>query len=553
MPPVPLSQVQRQTLEAQYSKGKEAGKSDEVLQSELEAHLPAIIVFNQVCSLPRPSAPLSLTAGPTQIDCDHTGSVTKKELSRLLKALPRRKPVPPEDGWPEGQAPKFVPVEDMVVGPHCPRFMVYVILFCGGGCAQATLDIDGDGEVSLEEFATKLIDLPGLKIAIEQNLDTATGKVKGYQTLEARLQELVDGAKPLEDKLAEFGGDMDQLAPEEKASLEKQRSVIAKIRATVGSAGIAVFKQINIDGSGKLKRKELLDVLKHLPRPPKNTDPDAPKTVKRMSIEEIMAELDVDGDGFIDEDEWLAQLERLPGLKASIEASVDPTNGKIVGYNEPTILVLFGPPGAGKGTVAPALTEKFGIPQLSTGDMLRAAVATETEYGVAAKSKMESGGLVDDSIVVGIIGERIMEEDCRPGFILDGFPRTVEQAKTLDEMLANRGQTIGSIVVLEVELAVLEERICGRWMHKTSGRSFHTKFAPPKSLQQAREENPDVEPSVENMKDDETGEDLYQRGDDTAEALANRLEGYKSQTVPILAYYGEGRQVRQTQPPPRLT
>ena len=141
----------------------------------------------------------------------------------------------------------------------------------------------------------------------------------------------------------------------------------------------------------------------------------------------------------------------------------------------PTIIVLFGPPGAGKGTVAPALIEKYGIPQLSTGDMLRAAVAAETEYGKQAKAKMESGALVDDSIVVGIIGERIMQDDCKPGYILDGFPRTVEQAKTLDEMLSKKGQAIGSIVVLEVELSVLEERICGRWMHKASGRSYHAK------------------------------------------------------------------------------
>lgn len=217
---------------------------------------------------------------------------------------------------------------------------------------------------------------------------------------------------------------------------------------------------------------------------------------------------------------------------------------KEAGAAGPTIIVLFGPPGAGKGTVAPALIEKYGIPQLSTGDMLRAAVAAETEYGKAAKAKMESGALVDDSIVVGIIGERIMQPDCKPGYILDGFPRTVEQAKTLDEMLATKGQAIGSIVVLEVELSVLEERICGRWMHKASGRSFHTKFAPPKSLQDARAADPDVVPSADNMKDDETGEDLYQRADDTAEALTKRLEGYKSQTVPILEYYGESRQVK---------
>ena len=169
--------------------------------------------------------------------------------------------------------------------------------------------------------------------------------------------------------------------------------------------------------------------------------------------------------------------------------------------------------------------------------MLRAAVAAGTKVGLQAKAVMESGGLVSDEIVVGIIRDRIKETDCADGFILDGFPRTVAQAQMLDSMLAEGGESVRNIVQLDVPDSVLEERICGRWMHKESGRSFHATFKHPKSLVAAREADPQCEPSVKNMKDDETGEDLYQRADDTKEALAKRLEGYHGQTVPILAHY----------------
>lgn len=195
------------------------------------------------------------------------------------------------------------------------------------------------------------------------------------------------------------------------------------------------------------------------------------------------------------------------------------------------ILILFGPPGAGKGTQAPKIVDKLNIPQLSTGDMLREAVANQTEVGKKAKEIMNSGGLVSDEIVVGIIKDRIAQMDCGWGFILDGFPRTVAQAKALDDMLTNgNDEKVSSVIELNVPDAVLEERICGRWIHKSSGRSYHVKFNPPTSFKGGT-------PSTSNMLDDETGEPLYQRGDDTAEALTKRLEGYHKSTVPILDHY----------------
>ena len=137
------------------------------------------------------------------------------------------------------------------------------------------------------------------------------------------------------------------------------------------------------------------------------------------------------------------------------------------------ILILFGPPGAGKGTHAPKIVDKLSIPQLSTGDMLRAAVAAGTEVGKKAKAAMDSGALVTDEIVVGIIADRIKEKDCVDGFILDGFPRTLAQSKMLDKELAKTGEAVSRVIELSVPDAVLTERICGRWVHKSSGRSYH--------------------------------------------------------------------------------
>merc|ERR1712039_1079661 len=144
---------------------------------------------------------------------------------------------------------------------------------------------------------------------------------------------------------------------------------------------------------------------------------------------------------------------------------------------------------------------------------------------------MAAGGLVSDDIVIGIIRDRIKADDCAEGFILDGFPRTVPQANALDQLLAESKEQVKQVYELNVPDEVLTERICGRWIHKSSGRSYHVKFAPPKSY------DGHSTPSAENMKDDETGEALMQRPDDTIDALPKRLEGYHNETEPILKHY----------------
>ena len=211
-------------------------------------------------------------------------------------------------------------------------------------------------------------------------------------------------------------------------------------------------------------------------------------------------------------------------------AELAPT-AKLTGFWPRKVVILFGPPGAGKGTHGPKIEEKLGIPALSTGDMLRAAVSSGSDIGKQAEQVMKAGKLVSDELVLGIIKDRVKAEDCKTGFILDGFPRTLVQAKAVDDLLAETGECVTDVCSLEVPDAVLEERICGRWIHKKSGRSYHVKFAPPKSLKAGEE------PSPETMKDDETGEALMQRGDDTAAALVQRLAGYHAQTVPILSHY----------------
>mmetsp|Transcript_9275 Transcript_9275/g.16806 ORF Transcript_9275/g.16806 Transcript_9275/m.16806 type:complete len:336 (-) Transcript_9275:270-1277(-) len=236
-------------------------------------------------------------------------------------------------------------------------------------------------------------------------------------------------------------------------------------------------------------------------------------------------------DDVLDKEKWKHFFESY--YNSVINFATKETEDKFAAYWPRNILILFGPPGAGKGTHGPKIEDMLNIPQLSTGDMLRAAVSAKTEVGLKAKAVMAAGGLVSDEIVVGIIRDRITEEDCRFGFILDGFPRTLVQAKALDKMLAEEGACVTKVIELEVPDSVLEERICGRWIHKQSGRSYHIKYAPPKTMKSLADGSPDPA----SMFDDETGEPLMQRPDDTAAALIKRLKGYHKETVPILKHY----------------
>ncbi|KAK8933837.1 Adenylate kinase B [Platanthera zijinensis] len=186
-------------------------------------------------------------------------------------------------------------------------------------------------------------------------------------------------------------------------------------------------------------------------------------------------------------------------------------------------LILIGPPGSGKGTQSPIIKDEYCLCHLATGDMLRAAVATKTPLGVKAKEAMEKGELVSDDLVVGIIDDAIKKPSCQKGFILDGFPRTVVQAEKLDDMLAKQGTKIDKVLNFSIDDAILEERITGRWIHPSSGRTYHSKFAPPKV------------PGV----DDVTGEPLIQRKDDTAAVLKSRLEAFHRQTEPVVDYYSK--------------
>ncbi|MDQ2187953.1 adenylate kinase [Alcaligenaceae bacterium A4P071] len=180
-------------------------------------------------------------------------------------------------------------------------------------------------------------------------------------------------------------------------------------------------------------------------------------------------------------------------------------------------LILLGPPGAGKGTQAAFVTQQFGIPQISTGDMLRAAVKAGTPLGLEAKKVMDAGGLVSDDLIIGLVRDRLTQPDCTGGYLFDGFPRTIRQADALKEA----GIALDYVVEIEVPEEDIIERMSGRRVHPASGRSYHVRFNPPKQA--------DI--------DDITGEALVQRDDDREDTVRHRLSVYRDQTRPLVDYY----------------
>lgn len=185
-------------------------------------------------------------------------------------------------------------------------------------------------------------------------------------------------------------------------------------------------------------------------------------------------------------------------------------------------VILLGAPGAGKGTQAQFICEHFDIPQISTGDMLRAAVKAQTETGLLAKQAMDSGNLVSDEIIIKLVQERITQSDCKNGFLLDGFPRTIPQAQAL----LDAGVDIDHVLEIDVKDDEIIKRLSGRRFHEASGRTYHVVYNPPK----------------EEGKDDVTGEPLIQRSDDSEETICNRLKVYHEQTAPLVDFYKQLRE-----------
>jgi adenylate kinase len=191
-------------------------------------------------------------------------------------------------------------------------------------------------------------------------------------------------------------------------------------------------------------------------------------------------------------------------------------------------LILLGPPGAGKGTQAAFITQHFGIPQISTGDMLRAAVKAGTPLGLEAKKIMDSGALVSDELIIGLVKDRLQQPDCRKGYLFDGFPRTIPQA----DALKHAKVALDFVVEIEVPEQDIIERMSGRRVHPASGRSYHLSFNPPKVAEQ----------------DDLTGEPLVQRDDDKEETVRHRLTVYQNQTRPLVEYYSGWAEADATAP-----
>jgi len=190
-------------------------------------------------------------------------------------------------------------------------------------------------------------------------------------------------------------------------------------------------------------------------------------------------------------------------------------------YNKGLRVVFIGPPGSGKGTQAPLIKKDHNVCHLATGDMLRAAVDAGTSVGKQAKAVMDAGGLVSDDIMINLIKENLGNSECKNGFILDGFPRTVPQAEKLDDMLKEQRQKLDHCLEFKIDDSLLVRRVTGRLIHPPSGRTYHREFFPPKN----------------DMKDDVTGEPLIKRADDNVETLKKRLETFHKNTAPVVDYY----------------